>query len=79
MAASEPPSLETPSRRLKKSVTPSALQETPPDSRAERSRQRRERSLERQFSWLFVVAVGATTLYLISRTPWGLTFLHTHF
>lgn len=75
MASSEPPLWEPPSRRRikanKNSLAPVA------ESRAARGRDRRERQLERQFGWLFALAVGGTILYLLSRTPLGIAWLHT--
>lgn len=46
------------------------------EGRAARTRRRRERSMERRFTWLFVIVVAATTLYLFSRTVWGLMLIH---
>ncbi|MCL5116627.1 MAG: hypothetical protein M1272_05690 [Firmicutes bacterium] len=78
MAASEPPAWQPPSRRQKRNqpnINPLPPQ---PDSRSARNRQRRERSMERQFSWLFALAVGTTILYLMSRTPLGLSLIRGH-
>ncbi len=74
-----PSNLPTPSRRRTRPATPESTvpEAAAPDSRAARNRERRERSMERQFSWLFIVAVGATTLYLLSRTPLGLSLMHS--
>lgn len=78
MAAFEPPVYEPPSR---KKVREAASKEDRSDigSRAARNRLRREQSMERRFGWLFVIVVSATTLYLLSRMPWGLVVLHRHF
>ena len=74
----QPTNLPTPSRRRTQPAAPeSTMSEAGLDSRAARNRERRERSMERQFSWLFILAVGATTLYLLSRTPWGLSLMHS--
>lgn len=78
MAASEQPTWQPPTRRSHRASRQS-LPEPGPDSRAERNRERRERSMERQFTWLFAVAVAATTLYLVSRTPWGWSLIQGHF
>ncbi|MDA8204811.1 MAG: hypothetical protein M0Z36_01990 [Thermaerobacter sp.] len=78
MAASRPPDWQLPSRRHNRRVHQTSA-EPAPDSRSERNRERRERSMERQFAWLFAFAVAGTTLYLISRTPWALTFIRGHF
>lgn len=77
MAAFEPPTWQTPSRRQTKPVNP-AEPEAWLDSRAARNRQRREASMERRFTWLFVAAVVIIALYLASRTPFGITLVH-HF
>ncbi len=74
----QPSNLPTPSRRRSGPDAPESIPpESAPDSRAARNRERRERSMERQFSWLFILAVGATTLYLLSRTPFGLSLMHS--
>jgi predicted cobalt transporter CbtA len=82
MAASKPPTSEIPSRRHRKAAPeppePPALPAIPA-SRSARNRQRREESLERQFHWIFIVVVTATTLYLLSRTSWGIRLLTGHF
>jgi len=40
-------------------------------SRADLKRAARERQMERQFAWAFIITVTLTTLYLIWRLPWG--------
>ncbi len=45
-------------------------------SRAERTRARREESMERRFTGVFFVAVAATLVYLVMKTPWGLNLIH---
>ena len=77
MAAPEPPNWQPPSRRQQRLAAAPA--DPAMDSRAERNRQRRERSMERRVTWLFAVAVAATTLYLLSRTAWGISLIHAHF
>lgn len=78
MAAYQPPSWQPPSRRQARAAKP--IENHPElDSRSERNRLRRERSMERRFSWLFITAVAATSLYLIGRTPWGLLLVHRYF
>ena len=76
MASSEPPLWEPPSRRRIK-ANKNSLAPVAESSRAARGRDRRERQLERQFGWLFALAVGGTILYLLSRTPLGIAWLHT--
>ncbi|MCY0878545.1 MAG: hypothetical protein OWU84_06370 [Firmicutes bacterium] len=81
MAASKPPTSDIPSRRQHKAESERpALPELPslPASRSARNRQRREESLERQFHWIFIIVVTATTLYLFSRTSWGIRLLSGH-
>lgn len=74
----QPTNLPMPSRRRNRPAAPESTPlEAAPDSRTARNRERRERSMERQFSWLFILAVGATTLYLLSRTPFGLNLMHS--
>lgn len=75
MAAFEPPRFEMPSRRRGKEPSPYDLAPEH-DSRAARNRVRREKSMERRFTWLFVAAVVSIVLYLASRTPVGLTVMH---
>ena len=53
--------------------------ETTPESRAQRNRLRREQAMEKRFNWLFILVVGAVTLYLLSRTSWGLALIHHFF
>jgi hypothetical protein len=49
------------------------------ESRSARGRLKRERQIERRFAWAFVVVVAGTTLYLLLRSPWGITVLrHWH-
>lgn len=45
-------------------------------SRAERTRARREQSMERRFTGVFIIAVAATLVYLVIKTPWGLSLVH---
>lgn len=78
MAASQPPLNNQPTRRQRRQTAVVRPSDDPADSRSERNRRRRERSLERQFTWLFVVAVTATTLYLVSRTSLGMLLLRSH-
>ncbi len=67
-----------PSRRQRRDVrTPTEA--SSPDSRAERNRLRREQAMEKQFNWLFVLVVAAITLYLLSRTAWGIALIHRFF
>lgn len=77
MAANQRPTLPSPSRRQRREPE-APIVETAPDSRSARNRQRREQKMERRFSWLFVLAVGATILYLVSRTPWGMALIRGH-
>ena len=65
-----------PSRRHRRDAQ-AAKEESNPDSRAERNRLRREKSLEKKFTWLFILVVVAITLYLLSRTSVGLTLIHS--
>jgi hypothetical protein len=78
VAASQPPHDNLPTRRQRPRLPATQSAREAPDSRSERNRRRRERSLERQFTWLFIVAVTATTLYLVSRTSIGLSLLRRH-
>ena len=59
-----------------KSQTFEPLSEQQTEGRAARTRRRRELSMERRFTWLFMIVVATTTLYLFSRTVWGLMLLH---
>lgn len=47
-----------------------------PLSRTDRGRIRRERAMERQFAWAFVITVLGTTFYLFDRSPWGIALIH---
>jgi hypothetical protein len=75
MAAFEPPNWQTPSRRQMKAEKPEEP-DAELDSRSARNRLRREKSMERRFTWLFVTAVALVTLYLVSRTPAGVIIMH---
>ncbi|PSR33217.1 MAG: hypothetical protein C7B46_10745 [Sulfobacillus benefaciens] len=49
------------------------------ESRSARGRLKRERQVERRFALAFLVVVAGTTLYLVLRSPWGITILrHWH-
>lgn len=79
MAAFEPPVSDPPSGRHHPDRSTAPLTPSDVASRAERNRARRERVMERRFGWLFAVAVAVVTLYLLSRTPWGIALLRRHF
>ncbi|NMP22666.1 hypothetical protein [Sulfobacillus harzensis] len=75
MAQTEPPSLQPPSRRERRHQ-PTLVEPELPSSRAARTRARRERSIERRFTALFVLAVAALVLYLMLESRWGTNLIH---
>lgn len=79
MATPESPSPLPISRRQAKEQKLAMAEELAAESRVARMRERRDRSTERKFTALFIFAVSILTLYLVSRTPWGMHLIGRYF